>query len=444
MAEKVLINKSILTDIGNAIREKEESIDLIPSTEMATRIRDFQGGAKIVSGGVEKILKGEYNGDSVSITKPENVNISALIDEQKIPLAVNVDIPTYDGSYENGITSIDMLQKKIDLSKSMAYEFYGNKYKDEYEEYFAGLDTSKVTDFSYCFNTQSSVFYMTKLPSWLNTSSGTNFDYFCYRQEKLVDISNLDISSATSLYNAFYGAGITDISNLDFSKCQNFGMAFYKSKVAKIPNPFMIQNISSFDSAFDGCSQLTGEITIIVSEENTYSTKMGSAFANTNISKLTIISNDKVGNVGGICFNCANLTELHIDSLKGWSISSTTLGPIHNCKNIQNLFLGNIRGGFPIGSGDGTGTNDYGTLLTLDSLINIIKELIIPKNTSDTRTLTMGTANLAKIENVYVKLTGEAEEDENYPKLPCEVCESTDEGAMTIIAYANSKNWTIA
>ena len=73
-----------------------------------------------------------------------------------------------------------------------------------------------------------------------------------------------------------------------------------------------------------------------------------------------------------------------------------------------------------------------------DCLIQIISELIKPS--SGTKTLTMGTANKAKIADTYVKLL----EDDGTGKHPFEVCASTDEGAMTVEAYCNSKNWTLA
>lgn len=112
----------------------------------------------------------------------------------------------------------------------------------------------------------------------------------------------------------------------------------------------------------------------------------------------------------------------------------------YNCKKLTNLTLLNVNTNLTIGS-----ASTYGHLLTLDSLINTVKELWTQ---TSTKTLTMGSANTAKIANVYVKLvdiTDEMREADEHidKKKPCEVCESTDTGAMTLRQYATLKGWNI-
>lgn len=107
---------------------------------------------------------------------------------------------------------------------------------------------------------------------------------------------------------------------------------------------------------------------------------------------------------------------------------------------MVNCYLRNIKTNLQVGSG-----TSYGHLLTLDSLTHLIYEL---RDTGSLKTLTVGSANLEKLANVYVKtvdITDEmrAEDDLIDEKLPFVVCESTDEGAMLIIDYAVFKNWDI-
>ena len=326
MAEKVIIDKSILTDIGNAIREKEESSDLIPSTEMATRIRDFQGGAKIVSGGVEKILKGEYNGDSVSITKPENVNISALIDEQKLPLAVNVDIPTYDGEQEGGEPFVNPLQKLIDKTQQVRYLFF--QYPDS--------DLQDVVD-------------------------------------------SIELTNVKDCQGICYG----------------------------------VKNVESITLNLPNTTDLTD------------------AFCKGNFKKIVVNTTSALTKVSSIIQSCMYLEDFTLTDMKGVSNYQSAINFMFPNGKLVNFKVNNIK----------VNMTFYSDVLSVESLIYTIQQLI---DVGSTRNLTIGSKNLAKIENVYVRLTGKAEEDEANPKLPCEVCESTDEDAMTIIAYANSKNWTIA
>lgn len=130
--------------------------------------------------------------------------------------------------------------------------------------------------------------------------------------------------------------------------------------------------------------------------------------------------------------------------------SATSLGSIFNgLKSLTILDIKNINATLQIGSGNIGGSSSYGIYLTLDSLLNTIKELWDNTEGETTKTLTVGTANKNKLANVYVKLvdiTDEMRAEDEFIdlKLPFVVCESTDEGAMLITDYATSKNWTIA
>jgi hypothetical protein len=107
---------------------------------------------------------------------------------------------------------------------------------------------------------------------------------------------------------------------------------------------------------------------------------------------------------------------------------------------LEEIWIKNIKNTIQVGSG-----TTWGHLLTVESLIHLIYEL---RDTGKSLTLTVGSANLEKLANVYVKtveITDEmrAEDDLIDEKLPFVVCESTDEGAMLITNYVTFKNWEI-
>jgi hypothetical protein len=112
-----------------------------------------------------------------------------------------------------------------------------------------------------------------------------------------------------------------------------------------------------------------------------------------------------------------------------------------SCNALTEIWIKNIKANLTVGSG-----KSYGHLLTVDSLTHLIYEL---RDIGSTKTLTIGSANLAKLTNVYVKLieiTDEmrTEDDLIDEKLPFVVCESTDEGATLITEYVSAKNWALA
>lgn len=101
---------------------------------------------------------------------------------------------------------------------------------------------------------------------------------------------------------------------------------------------------------------------------------------------------------------------------------------LYGCSSLETVTIKNIKINLGL---------QENIKLTTDSLIGICKECI---NTNSSKKLTIGTENTEKLANIYVRLTNESEEDANNPKLPCEVCSSSDSGAMTISAYMTLKN----
>ena len=124
------------------------------------------------------------------------------------------------------------------------------------------------------------------------------------------------------------------------------------------------------------------------------------------------------------CSSLTTITELNLEKC------SNTNSMFGSCKNLTNLYLYNIRISIKIGSG-----TSWGHLLTVDSLVHTIKELC---TVTSSHTLTIGSANLNKIAGLYCRIT-----DDTNEKKPMELCESTDEGAMTLVDYALKKGWNI-
>ena len=206
----------------------------------------------------------------------------------------------------------------------------------------------------------------------------SDFSYFCYGGARTEALNIIDTSNGTNFNSMFYNcSNLTIVPKLNTSKGTDFsGMFFSCRSLTSIPD-LDTSNGTIFDSMFYNCSNLTA------------------------IPKL----------------NTSNGTNFK--------------NMFQNCSSLTNLVLYNIRKSITIGSG-----TSYGHLLTVDSLVHTIQELC---TASSSQTLTMGSANLNKIANIYCKVI-----DGSNEKKTMELCESTDEGAMTLTAYAALKNWNLA
>lgn len=329
----------------------------------------------------------------------------------------------YHGVFNN-ITNEELFNLLSNINTINVTDMYGMFFGCSQITTIPKLNTNKVTNMSHMFDGCSN---LTTIPQ-LNTSKVTNMSFMFKRCPQLTEIPQLDTSNVTSMTMMFDGcSNLTAIPQLDTSKVTNMYYIFDGCRnLITIPE-LNTSNVTSMNGMFSNCYNLT-----TIPKLNTSNvTNMNGMFR--ECSKLTTIpqlDTSKVTDMYSIFYGCSKLTtisQLDIDK-----INSTTF-MFEYCSKLTYLKLLNVKTNLQIGSG-----TSWGHLIEKDCLIQIISELIKPSN--GTKTLTMGTANKAKIADTYVKLLA----DDGTGKYPFEVCESTDEGAMTIEAYCNSKNWTLA
>lgn len=305
-------------------------------------------------------------------------------------------------------SAVDELPDKIDLSQTTATESDVREGKQ-----FFNASGEKVTGT-----------YVNKIPSIVD------------RTITILTKSDLD--------------GATFISSSMFSGCKTLASVTLPKSITSIGgNAFF--NCYALNIDLSECTALTSidekafyssGVTSIDLSKCTSLTSIGSqAFASSRLNSIIISSS--VTSIGSTAFQLSsNLTDIYFE--KGSYVTSWGYSWVYGCPKLTNLTLRNVVKSVEIGSG-----SSYGHLLTLDSLLNTIKELHTNTGTS-TLKLTMGTANLAKLENVYVKLidiTDEMRAEDEYidNKAPFVQCESTDEGAMLITEYVTTvKNWQLA
>lgn len=128
----------------------------------------------------------------------------------------------------------------------------------------------------------------------------------------------------------------------------------------------------------------------------------------------------------GIFTNCSNLKRLNLPQMT----MSGALQLLNNCTNIEEIYVGRITSNFQVGSG-----TTYGHLLKVECLVGLIQNLVV---TTTTKTLTIGTANVQKLEGLYCRIT-----DDTTDTLTMELCADTDEGAMPLEEYWTMKGWSV-
>lgn len=163
---------------------------------------------------------------------------------------------------------------------------------------------------------------------------------------------------------------------------------------------------------------------------------------NSMFNYATSITRPPLFYLGGVTYVANIFANTKIEIIDGYDFRGVYNASkfVDGCTNLKEIWIKNIKVDIQVGSGE-----TWGHLLTEESLIHLVKEL---RDTGSAKTLTVSTPSLEKLSSVYVRtidITDEmrAEDDLIDEKLPFEVCESTDEGAMLITDYVVLKNWSI-
>lgn len=399
-----------LTEQDTLLNELDSQIDTLPDREI---------DLSQTTATAEDVLEGKefYNVSGEKVAGTYKDMLQRLIDDKKSCQSLFANYPTE-------IPYLSRLDMSAVTNMSVMFGNYGGTSLD-----VTNFDTSNVTKMNSMFNGCPNLTSVDL--SSFNTSNVTDISYMFYNCKKLtsVDLSNKDTSNVTDMRNMFtdcYDLKSVNLSGCDFSSVTSLRETFmtnYDLGELNLENA-NFSNVTSLYYTF----YMNNALKVLDLRGFTTSKITQFYYPFQNLTSLeTILGDLDVGSAG----------------TGGWNwVTSIFSGD----KNLKNVTLKNIKQTIGIGSG-----TSWGTLLTNETLINTAQELW--DNTDEvlggSRKLTLSTTSKNNIANIYVKLidiTDEMIANDPYisNKKPCVVCESTDEGAMTLTEYVISKNWAIA
>ena len=359
----------------------------------------------------------------------EKAKTSGKMTISKMAEAVQ-NIASYEQGYEAGsadaLKDVTTLKGYFDTTKSTS-GFFKNysgesvegliKYGDtgnviDMQYMFSGctsltsipeLDTSKVTKMNGMFKSCSSLTTI----RLLDTSSVIEMQYMFQGCSNLTSIPLLDTSNVTWLPEMFVSCtSLTTIPLLNTSKVTNMCAMFQNcSSLTSIP-ALDTNNVTTMRQMFLDCENLTTIPLLNTSKV----TNMRSMFSGcTSLTTIPLLDTSKVTDTSGMFFRCKSLTSIpaldtskvtdmrqmfyvcsSLTTIPALDTSSVTGSNYLNdifagCSSLKTILMYGMRVNFSISSS---------TQFEASDLVTILNNLA---TVTSTRTLTMGTTNLAKL-----------------------------------------------
>lgn len=186
-----------------------------------------------------------------------------------------------------------------------------------------------------------------------NVSNMANIFSSC---EQLTTIPELNTSNAISMRALFmYCKNLLSIPKLDTSNVTETGFMFYYcEKLTSIPQ-LNTSNDTAMNNMFHGCN---------------------------NLLSIPQLNSSKVTNMNNMFNGCTNLSIIpQLDASKATGLTDT----FKSCSKLEQIHMTGMKVSFNISAS---------TLFTRDALLEILNNLA---TITDTKTLTMGSTNLAKL-----------------------------------------------
>ena len=291
----------------------------------------------------------------------------------------------------------------------------------KFKKMFGGNDNSGSTD--------SDVNELSEFLKWRNGS------YLFYTCRTLTTVPLFDTSMLTDMSYMFSNCeALTTVPLFDTSNVTTMRDMFSNCEALTTVPLFDTSMLTDMINMFAGCTALT---TVPLFDTSNV-LNMSSVFVRCSaLTTVPLFDTSNASQAQNMFNSCTSLTTVPSFDFRRMSYPNYMF---NNCTALTDVRLRNIRANLQVGSG-----TLWGHLLTVDSLTHLIYEL---RDTGSSKTLTIGSANLEKLANVYVKLVDitddmRAADDLIDEKLPFVVCESTDEGAALITDYVAGKNWSI-
>ena len=331
---------------------------------------------------------------------------------------------------KDGVDKIQLLiEGKKNSAKNLFYDFKG----DNLDALMDGVDTSSITStngmFFQCGNIKSA--------PMLNTSNVTDMSNMFYYCTVLASVPLYDTKNVTNMYSMFNRCkALTSVPLFDTSNVNNFESMFIDCTALTLVPLFDTKNATTMYSMFKSCTALTSVPLFDTSKVASMNTMFSGC---TSLASVPLFDTKNVTNMSYMFQNCTALTSVPEFDMRKVTSSFYATSMFSNCSALTECRVRNINTDLQIGSG-----TSYGHLLTIESLLHLCKECLI-----GSKKLTVGSANLEKLANVYVKriaITDEmrAEDDLIDKKYPFVQCDSTDDGAMTIQDYMATKYCSLA